>query len=150
MNQKGYTIPEIIAVVSIGFIFLVIATFIYQKNVQNLPVVKEKEPQIDSDVINQDPIVEEETYDYTFLEEKVKEAMEKYIEKNGHQKEETLITKTVEELNEVQAIENFVDPANEENECQGYGLYDVKKNSYKGYVRCTGNYATEGYNVEFE
>lgn len=150
MNNKGFTVGEMITAICIGLLFLIVSAVIYQKNIKSTPLAQPNK-EVDSDVIDTNPTLEDDHMeDYSALEEQIKKGMEQYIKKTSIDETETLLTRTSSELINDMYLEELIDPIDSENKCRGYGLYQKQTGEYKGYLRCPGNYATEGYNPEFE
>lgn len=150
MGRKGFTVMEMLGVVCVGLFFLILAGVIYQNNVRKVPQSL-KSKQVDPTVIDTDPTLQTDKDEgYTELENKIQVAMKKYIENNEYNQEDVLITQSLDFLVENNYLEAIYDPMVSNNQCRGYGLYQLNSKEYRGYLRCPGNYATDGYNPEFE
>lgn len=85
------------------------------------------------------------SYNYAILEDKLKDASKKYIEKNNISiNEGNNYTITVNKLQKAGYLKELKD---NEIKCTGYTIIEKNKDklTYKPYIRCGSNYKTKNY-----
>lgn len=149
MNERGWGLPEMLAFCSILLLGFFSAVVVAKKNFGQLFEEDEK-VNLTNDITNMQIInlpkeeAKEVVISYDYYEGLLKKAAINYHKNNNGDKK--LIT--LSELIEKNYIKEIHDPNEFENICNGYVIYF--NSEYNPYLRCIGNYATEGYDLDYE
>ncbi len=154
MNQNGWELKDFLIILVASFIALLIAAFIYKKNITSLFGSEKTEP-VKEKTNNQAEINNSENIvnnDYRELENKIKIAAERYQNDNYQgnlESKETWIL-TYKMLKEKRYLkESLIDQEDKSIECNGYVEFkkDIAKIAYTPYIKCGNNYQTKGYDA---
>jgi hypothetical protein len=145
MNNKGFGLQECLVFIGL-FMFILVAATIYGRAKLQGNNTNNTNNYLDySNSINElKPADIEEPNEYIKLENKLKEASEKYT----FDKSENIII-SLKKLKEEHLIDNLVDPNNSNIKCDGYVVYNSTENKYTPYINCNGMYTTEAFNNDF-
>ncbi len=125
LNNKGWGLQTMMVFVLILMICLVIVAAIFNDTFKD--------------------ITGDSSYNHSILEDKLKDASKKYVEKNKISiNEGNNYTITVSKLQKLGYLQELKD---NEIKCTGYTIVEKEKDKliYKPYIRCGSNYKTKNY-----
>lgn len=142
MNENGWSLTSMLVFCGILLLGFFSAVVVAKKNFKDIFSNLETSNltnSIENATSNDEKIV----IDYTIYEKELKKAAENYVhnEKIKHK----IIN--IKELIEYNYMKEIHDPKKYENLCSGYVIHD---DEYFPYLKCPGNYATDGYNLDYE
>lgn len=144
MKKNGFGIVAMFALIVVFALCLCISAFFYQKfNHEEKTIIEDIPLKKDNNSLGTITSM----YDYSILEQSIKNAAKNYLNDNKLNESLSLIISS-KDLIEKNYLSNFYDLADEKNLCNGYVVY--KSNKYTPYIWCKGSYATEGYDVNLE
>ncbi len=148
MNNEGWGLTSFLAFFTVLFLGFFIALVIARKNfgeIFNEDIANKLVASVDNISINNKKGKEKSnSIDYSVYEEYLKEAGILYYKNNTIYEEYVKIDRLIEK----EYIKEIHDPNNYNNICKGYVVYNNEK--CKSYIRCIGNYATNGYDLKYE
>ena len=160
MNNKGFTLQDLLFFISFFLIILVICVIVIDRNFMNinsevddLKHVSEVKKLENVEII-EDKNKEESKEDnkkitgYDILLEKMISTAKVYVTTNYTGKTDRIIIKTSKLVTD-EYMDELIDPLDKENKCIGYIIYDGDS-SYNPYLRCGENYKSENYDESFE
>ncbi|MBR1718030.1 MAG: hypothetical protein IJ715_02025 [Bacilli bacterium] len=153
MNNKGFTLQELLFFISLFMMILVVCVVVIDSNIAKFNVTHIEPNQIkeDVDIESEDKTVSviDTTIDqYKILLEKMASTAKIYITTNYTGKTDRIIIKT-SKLVEDEYMEELVDPIDNTIKCRGYIVYDGY-NVYTPYLNCGNNFKSDNYNETFE
>ncbi|MBP3766395.1 MAG: hypothetical protein J6G98_04375 [Bacilli bacterium] len=160
MNNKGFTLQDLLFFISFFLIILVICVIVIDRNFMNINSEVDdikhvsEVKKLENVEIIEDKNKEESKEDnkkitgYDILLEKMVSTAKVYVTTNYTGKTDRIIIKTSKLVSD-EYMEDLYDPKDKENKCIGYIVYDGN-NTYSPYLRCGENYKSENYDESFE
>ena len=153
MNNRGFTLANLLFFISLFMIILVVCVIVIDTNLSKFEVTYEEiKPKVEDvkNIEDEKPIsvIDTNSNKYKKLLEKMANTAKIYISTNYTGTTDQIVIKTSKLVND-EYMEELIDPDNINNKCIGYIIYDGES-SYTPYLNCGKNFKSDNYNESFE
>ena len=155
MNNKGFTLANLLFFISLFLMILVVCVIVIDSNMSKFKityeeaspknVVEVKRVEEDNNNIS---VINESNDKYKTLLEKMANTAKIYVSTNYTGVTDKIVIKTSKLIND-NYMDELIDPKDNKSKCVGYVIYDGE-NSYTPYLKCSKNYKSDNYNESFE
>lgn len=154
MNNKGFTLANLLFFISLFMMILVVCVVVIDSNINKFKITYEdakKNNRIDIKSDEEDKtvsVIDTSSNEYKKLLEKMATTAKIYVTTNYTGTTDQIVIKTSKLVLDGY-MDELVDPKDKKNNCKGYIVYDGDS-SYTPYLNCSNNYKSDNYNETFE
>ncbi len=151
MNNKGFTLSNLLFFISFFMMILVVCVIVIDSNINKFkmtyeePKIADKEIKIEKE--KNVSVIDSNSNKYKPILEKMANTAKIYVSTNYTGSTDQIVIKTSKLISDGY-MEELVDPT-DNKKCIGYIIYDGES-SYTPYLKCSKNYKSENYSETFE